>query len=148
MVDYPNSKKAKKFYLCLFAGSAVGAGESGGKKAKIVLPEGLEGSGGVQYEARRERKKERSGKRKGVKTWDKEKILKKKEVRFFMIHCSQAFTLTTHLSRSCIDLEERRTSPTIPSTLRDRGRSVSNHVQLSYTLYNTIFASMSLNFAS
>jgi len=73
VVDYPNSKKAKKIFLCLL----VGAGGS-----KRELPQGLQGEeedSKVRFERRREREKMRSkGKRKPVKGRDW--ILKKKEV--------------------------------------------------------------------
>lgn len=72
VVDYPNSKKAKKVFLCLFVGSG------GGQQ----LPKGLEGEEDdhVRFERRREKEKrrDRTGKRKGVK--DKAWILKKKEL--------------------------------------------------------------------
>ena len=75
MVDYPNSNKAKKVFLCLFVGGG------GGQQ----VPKGLEGDAeadaGVKFERRRERERTRakSGKRKNVK--DRDWILKKKEVR-------------------------------------------------------------------
>jgi len=74
VIDYPNSNKAKKVFLCLFVG--------GGGAQQV--PQGLEGEenaeGGVKYERRRdrERKKEQGKKRKSVK--DKDWILKKKEL--------------------------------------------------------------------
>ncbi len=76
VVDYPNSKKAKKVFLCLFVGS-------GGQQ----IPKGLDGEdtevqeGRAAFEKRREKsgKKDKNGKRKGMK--DKDWILKKKEVR-------------------------------------------------------------------
>ncbi|KAJ2775807.1 18S rRNA (guanine1575-N7)-methyltransferase [Coemansia javaensis] len=40
VVDYPNSKKARKFYLCLFAGQAAGG-------HKQELPQGLDGADGA-----------------------------------------------------------------------------------------------------
>lgn len=78
VIDYPNSKKARKVFLCLFVGS--GGGQQN-------LPKGLdgeeliEGEDSVKYERRRERenRRDRSGKRKSVKA--KDWILKKKEVR-------------------------------------------------------------------
>lgn len=75
VVDYPNSKKARKVFLCLFVGGGGGAQQ---------VPKGLDGEeeeeGRVQFEKRRERLKSRSGgKRKHIK--DKDWILKKKEVR-------------------------------------------------------------------
>ncbi|TBU50730.1 S-adenosyl-L-methionine-dependent methyltransferase [Dichomitus squalens] len=74
VVDYPNSKKARKVFLCLFVG-----GGGGGQQ----VPKGLEGEeedeGRVQFEKRRERLKAKSGgKRKNIK--DKDWILKKKEL--------------------------------------------------------------------
>jgi 18S rRNA (guanine1575-N7)-methyltransferase len=74
VVDYPNSKKARKVFLCLFVG--------GGTRAQ-ALPKGLEGDveadAKAQFETRRERvrAKGKAG-RKGVK--DRDWILKKKEV--------------------------------------------------------------------
>lgn len=72
VVDYPNSKKAKKVFLCLFVGSG------GGQQ----LPKGLEGEEDehVRFERRREKekKRDRSGRRKPLK--DKVWILKKKEL--------------------------------------------------------------------
>lgn len=75
VVDYPNSKKARKMFLCLFVGS-------GG----VQVPKGLEGDGGevedekARFEKRRERakKRDKDGKRKSIK--GKDWILKKKEV--------------------------------------------------------------------
>lgn len=74
VVDYPNSKKAKKVFLCLLVGGG------GGQQ----VPQGLEGEeeddSKVRFERRREREraKAKSGKRKNVK--DRDWILKKKEV--------------------------------------------------------------------
>ncbi|KAJ7219481.1 williams-Beuren syndrome critical region protein 22 [Mycena pura] len=72
VVDYPNSKKAKKLFLCLFVGGGGGAQQ---------LPAGLDGeeedSGQAKFERRREREKSKNGRRKNVK--DKDWILKKKE---------------------------------------------------------------------
>jgi len=80
VVDYPNSTKAKKYFLCLFAGATVG-GE--GKKAKVELPIGLQGAGerAIAYERRRglERKDRRKVDKKGG-VRDKEWILRKKEL--------------------------------------------------------------------
>lgn len=75
VVDYPNSKKAKKVFLCLYVGGGGGAQQ---------LPEGLDGEeveegGNARFERRREREKSKNGKRKSVKA--KDWILKKKEVR-------------------------------------------------------------------
>ncbi|KIJ69026.1 hypothetical protein HYDPIDRAFT_172520 [Hydnomerulius pinastri MD-312] len=74
IVDYPNSKKARKVFLCLFVG--------GGGGGQQQLPQGLEGEEDehAHFERRREKekKRDRSGKRKNVK--DKDWILKKKEL--------------------------------------------------------------------
>jgi len=72
VVDYPNSKKAKKVFLCLFVG--------GGGVQQI--PQGLQGEedeSKVRFERRREREKSKAknGKRKNIK--DRDWILKKKE---------------------------------------------------------------------
>ncbi|KAG8897532.1 hypothetical protein FRB99_008104 [Tulasnella sp. 403] len=78
VVDYPNSRKAKKYFLCLF----VGGGGSG--RALPQLPAGLTGdepAEGVKYERRRADRSDRGSKtkkRKNVK--DKSWILKKKEL--------------------------------------------------------------------
>ncbi|KAF7323146.1 hypothetical protein HMN09_00094900 [Mycena chlorophos] len=75
VVDYPNSKKAKKVFLCLFVG--------GGGAQQQQLPQGLdgeevEGGANARFERRREREKSKNGKRKNVK--DRDWILKKKEL--------------------------------------------------------------------
>ncbi|KAJ8598054.1 S-adenosyl-L-methionine-dependent methyltransferase [Rhizopogon salebrosus TDB-379] len=73
VVDYPNSKKARKVFLCLFVGG-------GGTQQQ--LPKGVEGEDDehARFERRREKEKKRaiSGKRKNVK--DKDWILRKKEL--------------------------------------------------------------------
>ncbi|EAU88807.1 williams-Beuren syndrome critical region protein 22 [Coprinopsis cinerea okayama7 len=76
VVDYPNSKKAKKVFLCLFVGRS---------ENNQQVPKGLEGDGSeevdakAQFERRRERERARSkSKRKSVK--DRDWILKKKEL--------------------------------------------------------------------
>lgn len=77
VIDYPNSKKAKKVFLCLFVGGGGGQQQ---------VPQGLQGDqeedDKVTFERRRdrERTKAKNGKRKNVK--DKDWILKKKEVIF------------------------------------------------------------------
>jgi 18S rRNA (guanine1575-N7)-methyltransferase len=73
VVDYPNSKKARKVFLCLFVG---------GGGAQQQIPKGVEGEDDeqVRFERRREKERKRdvSGKRKNMK--DKDWILKKKEL--------------------------------------------------------------------
>jgi 18S rRNA (guanine1575-N7)-methyltransferase len=89
VVDYPNSNKAKKVFLVLFVGGGGGSGHQ-------QMPEGLQGEkredGKVRFERRREReaKREKGGKRKGVK--DKDWILKKKEVRIGIHSSSSKYT--------------------------------------------------------
>ncbi|KAI9175932.1 18S rRNA (guanine1575-N7)-methyltransferase [Blastocladiella emersonii ATCC 22665] len=79
VVDYPNSAKARKTYLCLFAGQRDGKAQT--------LPQGLSGDGddgagptGVAFEGRRVddmTRHRQPKKRKGLK--DKDWILNKKE---------------------------------------------------------------------
>ncbi|KAJ2995760.1 Williams Beuren syndrome chromosome region 22 protein [Globomyces sp. JEL0801] len=71
VVDYPNSAKAKKYFLCLFAGVP---------NAQVELPKGLdhENSGNINYSGSIMRER-RSKSRKVVK--DKNWVLKKKESR-------------------------------------------------------------------
>ncbi len=77
VVDYPNSKKARKVFLCLFVGGGGGQQQ---------IPQGLDGEveddGKVRFERRREREKMRSSKkRKSIK--DRDWILKKKDASLF-----------------------------------------------------------------
>jgi len=90
VVDYPNSKKARKVFLCLMVGSGKYISKNGQDDGMEVdaqgLPRGLDGDedGGTErksivFERRRAKEKshEKKGKKKSVdKTW----ILKKKEV--------------------------------------------------------------------
>lgn len=111
VVDYPNSKKARKVYLCLFVGS-------GGAQQ---VPKGLDGeeevgAGKVKFEARRERSgKKADKKRKGIK--DKDWILKKKEassrLRPFTLY--QILTYITQLYR-------KRGKESVPNDSRYTGR--------------------------
>jgi len=90
VVDYPNSRKAKKYFLCLFAGGGDSSSSSAGaaSRTKLEIPEGLDGQGDedgerelVQFEKRREKFKTRDKgkKRKNVKD-SKDWILAKKEL--------------------------------------------------------------------
>ncbi|CDS00596.1 hypothetical protein [Sporisorium scitamineum] len=91
VVDYPNSKKAKKFYLVLWVGGEMLIGPNG-QTSKQTLPEGLThdhedaeagvGASGVKYEKRRmdrDRKGGKKGKKRGGET-AKEYIVRKKEL--------------------------------------------------------------------
>ena len=92
VIDYPNSKKARKVFLCLFVGGGGGQQQ---------VPQGLQGDeeedDKVTFERRRDRERTRAKnvKRKNVK--DKNWILKKKEVIPNL--CSYMILLRTHLSR-------------------------------------------------
>ena len=67
VIDYPNSTKAKKYFLCLFAG-----------ESRVQLPSGLDGENPNQVGYSKERKNGRSKSRKPIK--DKDWVLKKKEL--------------------------------------------------------------------
>lgn len=77
VVDYPNSKKAKKFYLCLMAGTTLTPAQM---PAALGTHEGaMETDDRVAYEKRREKKKghsqrSRAKEAKGDRDW----ILRKK----------------------------------------------------------------------
>ncbi|KAF8478414.1 williams-Beuren syndrome critical region protein 22 [Russula ochroleuca] len=84
VVDYPNSKKARKVFLCLF----VGEGGGGGAQVPRGLLEGDEAVGApesedarAKFERRRQResRRERNGKQKAVKG-GKDWILRKKDL--------------------------------------------------------------------
>ena len=80
VVDYPNSKKAKKVFLCLFVGGGGGQQQ---------VPQGLQGEeeeDRVAFEQRRvrERTRAKNGKVKNIK--DRDWILKKKEVCLIFVH--------------------------------------------------------------
>ncbi|CCM02090.1 uncharacterized protein FIBRA_04167 [Fibroporia radiculosa] len=75
VVDYPNSNKAKKVFLCLFVGGGGGAQQ---------MPEGLEAGeedgSRVRFETARERLRQRGKGKKLKSIKDKDWILRKKEV--------------------------------------------------------------------
>ncbi|KAF5389842.1 hypothetical protein D9757_003694 [Collybiopsis confluens] len=81
VIDYPNSNKARKVFLCLFIGQ---------QQQQQQMPEGLDGEEGdevdgharVRFEKRRARdlKKDKNGKRKSQKAVDRDWILRKKEL--------------------------------------------------------------------
>lgn len=106
IVDYPNSKKAKKVFLCLFVGSG------GGNQQQ--LPKALEGEGEehARFEKRREKekKRDRSGKRKSLK--DRDWILKKKEAS----HAPWNMTLKrSDATCSCTAKGEKKVFPGTPN---------------------------------
>jgi 18S rRNA (guanine1575-N7)-methyltransferase len=112
VIDYPNSKKAKKVFLCLFVGGGGGQQQ---------VPQGLQGDqeedDKATFERRRdrERTKAKNGKRKNVK--DKDWILKKKEVILIFIHFN---LLRTDLFTS--QLYRRRGKEGVPLDSRFTGR--------------------------
>ncbi|KAJ3212816.1 Williams Beuren syndrome chromosome region 22 protein [Dinochytrium kinnereticum] len=77
VVDYPNSAKAKKYYLCLFAGYA------GDTRAAPKVPAGLEdetmGGGSVEYTGR-QRNRLRKQRSNGGDASKKDYVLHKKEL--------------------------------------------------------------------
>jgi len=78
LVDYPNSAKAKKYFLVLFAGILPG------QKQSMPEPKGMdETTGTIRYESDRKRKKNMREKKKndGTQVKSKEWILDKKERR-------------------------------------------------------------------
>lgn len=131
VIDYPNSKKARKVFLCLFVGSG-GAHQNVPKGLDGEEP--VEGEESVKYERRRERERRRdkSGKRKSVKA--KDWILKKKEVR-------QAYLKFLHLPvysvrfTSFIENEARKEFRTIPNSLEGNESLSSNLVSVSLLLF-------------
>jgi hypothetical protein len=144
VVDYPNSKKARKVFLCLMVGSGkyastVGNLEDGMDVDAQGLPKGLDGEEGspeqksIVFERRRARESSRGkkGKKKGVdKTW----ILKKKEVRLFLFTYSyQRESLI--LVYSYIGREEKRTFRMIHDIQEDD----ANHSFDSLTVVLTSF---------
>jgi len=88
VVDFPNSKKAKKFYLVLWVGGEM-MGRNG-EKVPQELPQGLiaehesgngDGVGSVKYEKSRESTKSRKAKAKAkAKVKDRDWILHKKQL--------------------------------------------------------------------
>lgn len=81
VVDYPNSKKARKFYLVLMAGQAEVQQQHMPQGLGVDSPTGADGET-VPYERRREKHARRKGKeekrRKSVKT--KDWLVQKKEL--------------------------------------------------------------------
>ncbi len=95
MVDYPNSKKARKVFLCLFVGDGGSAQVPKGLEADHdAAAEGEDTSVKAKFEKRRQResRRERSGKQKAIKG-GKDWILRKKDVRCVLSFPSQFFSL-------------------------------------------------------
>ena len=98
MVDYPNSKKARKVFLCLFVGDGGSAQVPKGLEgddaanAAAAAAEGEDGLVKAKFESRRQResRRERNGKQKVIKG-GKDWILRKKDVRCTPSYSSVAF---------------------------------------------------------
>lgn len=82
VVDYPNSRKAKKFYLCLMSG--VSSSTDIPRALGTDIGDGMDsGSGQVAYENRREQRngqRSRGGKKPKEVRGDKDWILRKKSL--------------------------------------------------------------------
>ena len=148
VIDYPNSKKARKVFLCLFVGDGGGGGGGGGAAARV--PEGLQGDGDgdgaaesedakAKFEGRRQResRRERNGKQKAVKG-GRDWILRKKEVRGVCKIRLFSVLIESSSDRSCIEDEERKACPTTPSTLVAREGQYSREPGLLFYFYLTL----------
>jgi 18S rRNA (guanine1575-N7)-methyltransferase len=89
VVDYPNSKKARKVFLCLFVGDGGSAqvpkglqGDDAVAASASAAAEGEDAKVNAKFEGRRQResRRERNGKQKATKG-GKDWILRKKDVR-------------------------------------------------------------------
>lgn len=94
MVDYPNSKKARKVFLCLFVGDGGSAQVPKGLQGDddAAAAEGEDAKVNAKFESRRQResRRERNGKQKAIKG-GKDWILRKKDVRCAPSYPSVAF---------------------------------------------------------
>lgn len=148
MIDYPNSKKARKVFLCLFVGDGGGGGGGGGAAARV--PEGLQGDGDgdgaaesedakAKFEGRRQResRRERNGKQKAVKG-GRDWILRKKEVRGVCKIRLFSVLIESSSDRSCIEDEERKACPTTPSTPVAKEGQYSREPGLFFYFYLTL----------
>ena len=120
VVDYPNSKKARKVFLCLFVGEGGGAqvprGLQEGDEA-VAAPESEDATAKFERRRQRESRRERSGKQKAVKG-GRDWILRKKDVRgAHQIHCISPLLIDRSLQiPSYTGDEERRTCLTTLNT--------------------------------
>ncbi len=152
MVDYPNSKKARKVFLCLFIGDGGSAQVPKGLEgndaavAAAAMEEGEDAKEKAKFERRRQResRRERNGKQKTIKG-GKDWILRKKDVRGAPSnpqHFSPLLLIIPNLS--CTEDEERRACLTIPSTqVAKEGQYSKNAVYYPYpqvVLYSTRLA--------
>ena len=95
MVDYPNSKKARKVFLCLYVGDGGSAqvpkgleGDGAAAAAAAAAADGEDAKVKAKFEKRRQResRRERNGKQKATKG-GKDWILRKKDVRCALQIC-------------------------------------------------------------
>jgi len=110
VVDYPNSKKARKVFLCLFVGDG-GAHVPEGLQGDAGAAEGEDGKAMFEKRRQRESRRERNRKVKLVKG-GREWILQKKEVRDAPLN---PLSIPPHRSL--------RISPVVPETGEGRGAS-------------------------
>ena len=137
VVDYPNSKKARKVFLCLFVGGG------GGGQQQQQVPKGLEGDEDAEaratFEKRRERlrAREKAGKRKNIK--DRDWILKKKEVRACCPAATSIQTLSSVRS-TCSSTASggRKVSPTTQNIPGANGRPCSSFASLCLHVLSTL----------
>jgi 18S rRNA (guanine1575-N7)-methyltransferase len=119
VVDYPNSKKARKVFLVLFVGGGGGGGNEGGTAGQQQLPKGLDGvaEDEVKFEKRRQREGRRE-KNKKKKVKDRDWILKKKEV------CSLhlLYYWVRVIDKLIIQLYRRRGKEDVPRDSKYTGR--------------------------
>lgn len=125
VVDYPNSRKAKKFFLCLFTGGGSAA-------KKMELPKALTGEpvdddvGRANFEKTRTRESrgERGKKRQHPKEATKDWILRKKKViSDAYVSLSQLLTLRIF---SYTGNAARKAFPGTPSTQEENEKPCSN----------------------
>jgi hypothetical protein len=96
VVDYPNSKKARKVFLSLFVGDGGSAQVPKGLEGDVDAAAAAEGEEdakvGAKFERRRQResRRERNGKQKEIKG-GKDWILRKKDVRCCALHICRIF---------------------------------------------------------
>lgn len=120
-MDYPNSKKAKKFFLCLMMGGGTGLGA--GKAERMEVPKGLTGEpeederdARVKFERSRARegRGERGKKRRHPKESSKDWILRKKEVLTSPMRLASAprhSFANSFLSRPALPSKRKRRRP-------------------------------------
>jgi hypothetical protein len=136
VVDYPNSKKARKVFLCLFVGDGgstqVPKGLEGDDAATAA--EGEDAKVNAKFERRRQResRRERNGKQKATKG-GKDWILRKKDVRCACPSYPSHFFLLSliTLNFSYTEDEERRVCLTTPSTRVAKERQYSRMLFIS-----------------